>query len=95
MKDVLGILSELRRPPLLIRAARIGAQDYRREIHLGRILGTAALPRAGAAAMRLMELEIDLDDRRRRAEAGYSVSHHVEVLAALMGEARLLQEQRL
>lgn len=95
MKDILGILADLRRPRLLIRAARIGSEDYRREAQLGRILGSALLPRPGAAAMKLMELEGELDERRRRQEAGYSVAQHVELLAALMGEARLLREQRL
>ena len=31
MQDILSLLSSLRRPRLLIRAARIGADDYRRE----------------------------------------------------------------
>lgn len=92
MKDVLGLLNDLRRPRLLIRAARIGAQDYRREPSLKRLLGQAPLPRSGAALMRLMEIEGELDDRRRADDAGYSVSRHVEVLTAMMGEARILQE---
>ncbi|WP_370311319.1 DUF6477 family protein [Sagittula sp.] len=91
MKDVLGMLSDLRRPRLLIRAARIGAQEYRRVPHLRRVLGFAALPRSGVALMRLMEIEAELDERRRGGDAAYSVSRHVEVLTAMMGEARLLR----
>lgn len=92
MKDVLSMLNDLRRPRLLIRAARIGAQDYRRAPHLNRILGFGSLPRPGAALMHLMELEAELDSRRRIEDAGYSVSRHVEVLTAMMGEARLMRE---
>jgi hypothetical protein len=92
MKDILGMLNDLRRPRLLIRAARIGAQDYRRNPHLHRVLGYGALPRTGAALMRLVEIESVLDDQRRLDNAAYSVSRHVEVLTAIMGEARLLRE---
>ncbi|MDJ0822121.1 MAG: DUF6477 family protein [Paracoccaceae bacterium] len=91
MKNVLGILQDLRRPRLLIRAARIGSQDYRRDPHLHRVLGYGTLPRSGAALMRLVELEAEQDDRRRREDAGYSVARHVEILVAMMGEARLLR----
>jgi hypothetical protein len=92
MKDVLGLLNQLRRPRLLIRAARIGAEDYRRAPQLHRILGQGSLPRPGAALMRLIEIEAQLDDSRRGASAAYSVSRHVEVLTAMMGEARLMRE---
>ena len=92
MKDILGMLQVLRRPRLLIRAARIGVQEYRRDPHLYRLLGYGALPRSGAALMRLMEIEADLEDRRRTGDAGYSISRHVEVLCAMMGEAQVLRE---
>ncbi len=47
MHDILGTLRALRRPPLLIRAARIGLQDYRREVHLRRLLRDGPLPQSG------------------------------------------------
>lgn len=90
MKDILGLLNDLRRPRLLIRAARIGVQDYRRDPHLHSLLGYGALPRSGPALMSLVELEADLDEMRRKDDAGYSIARHVEVLTAMMGEARLL-----
>ncbi|SNR99893.1 DUF6477 family protein [Antarctobacter heliothermus] len=92
MKDILGLLNDLRRPRILIRAARIGAQEYRRNPHLHRLIGYGTLPRSGAALMRLMEMEADLDDKRHKDDAAYSVSRHVEVLTAMMGEARILRE---
>ncbi|MEL7088895.1 MAG: DUF6477 family protein, partial [Planctomycetota bacterium] len=39
MQDVLTMLQCLHRPRLLMRAARIGAEDYRRAAHLPRLLG--------------------------------------------------------
>lgn len=92
MQDILSLLESLRRPRLLIRAARIGAREYRREVHLARILGLAPPERPGPVIMRLMEIEAALDERRRAAEGGYSVARHVEVLAAMMGEARALRD---
>jgi hypothetical protein len=91
MQDLQTRLAALRRPALLIRAARHGQADYRREQHLPRLLGHAALPPHGAAALRLMEMEAELDARRRADDAAWSAARHVEVLIALMAEARLLR----
>lgn len=88
MHDILETLGALRRPPLLIRAARIGLQDYRREVHLRRLLRDGPLPQSTAALVRLLETEAGLDEERRLAASGYSPARHVEVLIAMMGEAR-------
>ena len=91
MNDPLRTLETLRRPRLLIRAARIGAEDYRRNAHLHRVLGATCLPRSTQALQRLIDLEADLDMGRRDGSASYSISRHIEVLIAMMGEARLLR----
>ncbi len=39
MQDILSRMNALRRPRLLIRAARAGADDYMRAPHLARLLG--------------------------------------------------------
>ena len=91
MTDIFSFLNTLRRPHLLIRAARIGVDEYRRDPHLRRLLGYGTLPRSGAALMRLVEIESELNTQRREEDAGYSAMRHVEVLIAMMGEARLLR----
>ncbi len=91
MQDVLSMLQALRRPPLLMRAARIGADDYQRAAHLPRLLGYGMLPRHGAALMKLMELENTLNDQRRSGDTSYSLVKHVDVLIAMVGEARVLR----
>ncbi|WP_255456124.1 DUF6477 family protein [Tropicibacter sp. Alg240-R139] len=88
------MISTIRRPRLLIRAARFGAQEYNRDRHLQRVLGYGALPRPAAALMRLMEVERVLDDQRRDDDAGYSLTRHLDVLIAMMGEAQLVQANR-
>ncbi len=93
MQDLLTQISALRRPRLLIRAARIGAESYRREARLPRLLGYGTIPRLGASLMALMALEADLNEKRENGDAGYSIAAHVDVLTAVMGETRLLRAQ--
>lgn len=94
MKDLLGLLSDLKRPRLLIQAARLGTEDYRRETHLQRHLGYGNLPRHGAALMRLMEKEAVMNAERKTGDACYSIARHVDILIAIMGEAQLLRATR-
>ncbi len=90
MKDLLGPLSSLRRPRLLIRAARFGLRDYNRERDLRRLVRTESIPAPRAAVSTLMVEEARLEETRRRGDAGYSPARHVELLVALIAEARLL-----
>lgn len=91
MNDVLKTLDSLRRPQLLIRAARIGATEYRRHAHLPRHFGYGALPRSAAALARLVEMEETLNQQRQSDRTRYSATRHVELLIAIMGEARILR----
>jgi len=91
MEDVLTMLSRLKRPTLLIRTARHGLQDYNRIVHLRRLLKTEALPGPGQAIVRLMELEAVVDQLRVAKRAEYSVARHIEMIVAMMCEARVLK----
>jgi hypothetical protein len=95
MTDPFTRLAALRRPRLLLQAARHGLREYRRERRLRRLLpGTimpgTALPDEGAAVAPLLEVEAQLEEARRARDAGYSPARHVEVLIALVAEARAL-----
>jgi hypothetical protein len=94
MQDILSMLNALHRPRLMMRAARIGAENYRRSSHLPRLLGYGVLPRHGAALLRLMEIEAELETQRALSDAGYSLIRHVDVLIAMVGEARVLRATR-
>ena len=91
MSDLLTTLDNLKRPRLLINAARIGLVDYRREAHLTRHLGADCPTRSQEALEKLIEIESDLDMRRKTAAAGYSVARHVDIMIAMMAEARILR----
>lgn len=88
MTDFRTFLADLRRPALLIRAARFGLIDYRRDRDLRRLIAQELPPLA--AMTRLIEVEQELESIRRKGDASYSVNRHVDVLIALLGEARLL-----
>jgi hypothetical protein len=82
-------LGEMRRPQLLVRAARFGLTDYRRDRDLRRLVGDTPLPSPVAALGHLLAAEEDAETSRRAGEATYSVARHVELMVALLGEARL------
>lgn len=91
MQDLLTMLAKLHRPRLLMRAARIGAEAYHRDSHLPRLLGFGVLPRHGTALLKLLEIEAELNAQRKASDAGYSLVRHVDVLIAMVGEARFLK----
>lgn len=95
MQDLISMLQQLQRPKLMMRAARIGAEDYRRGAHLPRLLGYGALPRTAQAVMKLIDLEAELEHQRQAADANYSVLRHLDVMIALVSEARDLRRMRL
>ena len=89
MQTMLECLRTLVRPRLLIRAARFGLADYRREGDLKRILKVQSLPQSARALQMLLTEEAQLEHERVEGDANYSVAHHVEVLIALIAEAQL------
>jgi len=91
MHDLYSRLAQLKRPRLLTTAARHGAREYNRKVHLKRLLRAETLPGPGPAIIRLMELEEDMNTARRANNGTYRAGLHVEILAALMAEARSLR----
>ena len=89
MRDLIGMISALTRPGILVRTAKIGADEYRRDVHLRRILKSEAPAKTGEAILRILEIESEINERRIANHAEYSVAEHVEVLIALLGEARI------
>ncbi len=89
MNDLASVLNALRRPKILIRAARAGVVDYRRDRDLRRLLrlarGTAGPQTIGT----LLAEESRLESTRTAGEATYSIQRHVAVLTALLAEVRL------
>jgi hypothetical protein len=90
MTDLASLLNALRRPKILVRAARCGVADYRRERDLKRILRQPKAAAPGQAIGSLLAEETRLEATRAAGEATYSIQRHVAVLTAILAEARLL-----
>lgn len=91
MADCISVLSLLRRPRLLIRAARFALPEYDRRRDLRRILGAPPPEGVRATLAWLIEREAAAEARRQDGDPAYDVAGHVELLVALMAEARLAQ----
>ena len=85
---------QLRRPGLLVRAARAGLEHYDRARALKRLLHAERPPSPEKAVDRLAAAEAGMEDARTSGDAAYSVVRHVELLIALMAEMRLLARCR-
>jgi hypothetical protein len=93
MTDCRTLLDSLRRPRLLMRAARFGLGEYRRERDLRRYVAGPASPEDTVAS--LITVEARLEATRIAGDAGYSVARHIDVLIALLAEAQLLRRGHL
>ena len=92
MTNITQILSNLHRPRLLVRAARFGLPDYNRNRDLKRVMKFGTTPTPLRAVKCLMAEEAALEETRKTGGNDYRVGRHVEVLIALMAEARLLPQ---
>jgi Family of unknown function (DUF6477) len=90
MTDLRDHVAALRRPQLLIRAARLGLADYSRSRDLCRLMRVATAPSPARAVAKLIDAEGEMETTRRQGDVSYSVGRHVELLIALMGELRLM-----
>jgi len=69
MLDIHSILAKLKRPKLLVRAARYGMDEYRRDVDLLRTLEVLSVPRPGDALMQLVSLEEEYNAQRINKDA--------------------------
>jgi hypothetical protein len=81
MTDLINTLTKLRRPQLLLLAARdLAGQEQHKQRHDFTGCGHPNGPLHG-----LLNLEACLNEKRRARQADYSVQQHIEILAALLG----------
>lgn len=89
MTDFRDHLADMRRPRLLIRAARFGLSHYRRDRDLRRLIDLPTTPEL--AFNRLLQAEGKLEQNRQNGDAAYSVARHIDLLIALLAESKLLR----
>jgi hypothetical protein len=84
-------IDALKRPRLLVRAARLGLAHYRRERDLTRLLGAAIPTSVNSLVEVLLGREAGMEEARSGGEAHYSAPMHLDVLIALIAEAQQLR----
>ncbi len=89
MTDFVTLLNALRRPKILIRAARAGVVDYRRDRDLKRLLRQPRSAGTAQAVLSLLAEETRLEEDRARGDGAYNLQRHVAVLTAIIAEARI------
>ncbi len=90
MTDLTTQLSDLRRPRLLVRAARHGLTNYRRPRDLQRIAGQAQSASPRTVVETLLHQEEQVEQTRLARDGTYSANKHIDLLIALMSESRCL-----
>jgi len=83
-----------KRPKLLIRAARLGVRNYKRERDLKRLTRSQRLMSPVCAVENLMAQEDDLEQARLDKDRNYSIGRHVDILVALIGETALIARHK-
>jgi hypothetical protein len=90
MLHINSVLNAVCRPKILIRAARAGVVDYRRERDLKRLLRSARPAGPARTIDTLLMEEKRLESSRTTGEGTYNLQRHVALLTAIIAEARLL-----
>ncbi len=89
------IFQKILRPKILMQAAKIGLQNYRRETDLKKILGARALSNHSQNISQLSDREIELEEARKSGNAAYDMNKHIQIMTALLQELYLLPKDRL
>ena len=92
MCKITAELDDMRRPRLLVEAAAQGTRQYRRRRDLRRMLRVAIPSSPRAALEKLLPIEAALEERRLRVDKNYCYPRHVNILVALMAEARAFRQ---
>lgn len=87
MTDLSNFLKQIRRPKLLVRAARMGLLHYRAERDMPALI--KAKTKAAERVQTLIAEEQRLEEGRQAGDSTYSIQSHVGILIALIAEARL------
>lgn len=94
MKDINSQVMSLKRPQILVRAARFGVDDYVRHRHLPRCLKRETIPSPGQALVALLDVEKQINSERATKSGNYQAARHIDVLIAIMAEAQLFRISR-
>jgi len=80
------LLAGMRRPQILLEAARIGGKSYRRDDILRRIFKTKRPGQQRALVLALIERESEFESLRHLGDGSYLAMKHVQIMTALLAE---------
>lgn len=89
------IFQKILRPKILMQAAKIGLQTYRRETDLKKILGSRGTSDQNQIISQLSDREIKREEARKNGNAAYDMNKHIQIMTALLQELYLLPKDRL
>ena len=88
-----NVLDRILRPKILLKAARIGQNNYSRNRDLKRLIGAQKPPKPEHAVECLIRREVELEEARIVGNATYNVKLHIHVMAALLQEFYLYSKE--
>ncbi len=92
MLDLQPEKTPMKRPRLLVQAARFGLENYCRERDIKRLLDISSVPQIGSALRLLTQAEEEMNVQRASHGTYYSYSRHIELLTAIMAEISLISQ---
>ena len=95
MSSPLAYLQNLNRPQLLVNAARVWLPDFNRDRSMKRIFPSIVPPAPVHGFDALVGQEMEINQVRLERAASYSAARHIELLVALIVEARLAPSTRM
>ena len=94
MNDICSNISALRRPKILLRAARTLSANLPAQKYSGKIVPLEAARTRQNNIQQMLEFEERLDQMRREGNAEYSAQQHVTALARLINQLQRHELQR-
>lgn len=95
MREISNSLLHLKRPNILVRAARVALNNFQRDATLTRIFGYVPAGPSQDLISDLIEREGQINTQRKSGDVTYNIARHITVLTALISEANsYLSDQR-
>ena len=88
-----GALRKIKRPKILLQAAKIGLKTYSRNRDLKRLFKVQEIPQPMQVFKRLLKNETVLEEARKKGDAAYDMKLHIQVMTALLQEIYLLPKK--
>lgn len=93
MTKAIATLSNIKRPKLIIRAARSGTSQYQRSRFIKQYPSLSPKHSSETFLNRLLIEENEINQSRHNDDPAYNVRKHIAVLTAILAEANSIPQQ--